>query len=92
VGGSRAGAAYERDYHFFRSPDCTIHDPAALQDAQAESTDRPIRITKDVPSLRLDHISAQGMLLGVWQVSLIEMKRDPDSRSQRSLDRQKSEA
>jgi hypothetical protein len=30
---------------------------------------RRSRITKDVPLLRIDHISIQGMLLGVWPVS-----------------------
>ena len=74
--------AYERNYCFLRAPDCAVHDPAALQDAQAETTDRPIRITKDVPVLRIDHISIQGTLLGVWQVSLTAtaVKCDPDSR------------
>jgi len=35
------------------SPHCAVHDAAALQDAQAETTDRRARITKDVPVLRL---------------------------------------
>ena len=46
---------------------CAIRDPAALQDPQAETTDRRVRITEDVPVLWVDHISIKGMLLGVWQ-------------------------
>jgi hypothetical protein len=73
--------AYERNYYFLRSPDCAVHDSAPLPDVQAETADRrPIRITKNVPILRLDHISTESALLGVWQVSLIAMKCDPDSR------------
>ena len=40
----------------------------AEQDAQA-ANDRRVRITKDVPVLRIDHISIKGMLLGVWPAS-----------------------
>jgi hypothetical protein len=36
-------------------------------DTQAETTGRRIRITKDVPILRIDHISIKGKLPGVWQ-------------------------
>ena len=32
-------------------------------------TGRGVRITEDVAVLRIDHISIQGMLLGVWHVS-----------------------
>ena len=69
-------------------------DSGALPDAQA-ATDRRVRITKDVPVLRVDHISIKGVLLGVWQVS-DSGECDPDSRrnrragchhSQASLDR-----
>jgi hypothetical protein len=31
--------------------------------------DRRVRITKNVPVLRIDHISIKGMLLGVWSAS-----------------------
>ena len=37
--------------------------------AQAETTDRRVPITKDVPVLRIDHIPIKDMLLGVWPVS-----------------------
>jgi hypothetical protein len=73
--------ADERNYCFLRSPDCAVHDPAALQDVQTETADRrPIRITKNVPILRPDHTSTKSTLLGVWQVSLLAMKCDPDFR------------
>jgi len=39
-----------------------------LQDAQG-ATDRGVRITKDVPVLRIDHASIKGVLLGMWQIS-----------------------
>ena len=31
--------------------------------------DRRVRITKNVPVLRIDHISIKGLLLGVWSAS-----------------------
>jgi hypothetical protein len=46
-----------------------IRDPAALPDAQVETTDRHVPITENVPLLRIDHISTKGVLLGVWQLS-----------------------
>jgi len=49
-----------------------------LQDAQAETADGRIRITKDMPMLRIDHISIEGVLLGVRQVSY-GRECDPDS-------------
>lgn len=39
--------------------------PAPL-DAQ-ETTDRRVSVTKDVPVLRIDHISTESALLGVWR-------------------------
>jgi hypothetical protein len=63
------GALLEPNWYFFRSACCAGSDPAAVQDSQAETTGRWVRITKDVPVLRIDHISIQGMLLGVWYVS-----------------------
>jgi hypothetical protein len=57
---------------------CAVHDPAALQYRQAENADRRVWITKDVPVLRIDHISIKGMLLGVWQVSTaVSVNPDP---------------
>jgi hypothetical protein len=60
---------YERNQYLLRSPDRAGHDPAAPRDAQAETTDRRVRNTKDVSVLRIDHISIEGMLLGVRQAS-----------------------
>jgi len=56
-------------WYFFRSACCAIRDLLLYKILQAETTDRRVRITKDVPVLRIDHISIQGMLLGVWHVS-----------------------
>ena len=81
MGGTEEAHACEDNEYFVRSSDCAIHYPAALQGAQAEAADRhPIRITNDVPILRLDHISTKSALLGVWQVSLIAMKYAPGFR------------
>jgi hypothetical protein len=57
----------ERNYYFGRSAYRAVRDSGVLQDAQA-TTGRRVRITKDVPVLRIDHISIKGMLLGVWPV------------------------
>jgi hypothetical protein len=58
---------YERNQYFPRSAYRPLHRPAASLDAQAETTGCWVSITKDVPILRIDHISIKGMLLGVWQ-------------------------
>jgi hypothetical protein len=68
------GHAYERSQHLFRSACCAIHYPAGLRDAQAETTDGRVQITKDVSVLRLDHVSIKDILLGVWQISLTAVK------------------
>ena len=59
----------ERNQYFLRSAYRAVHDPAAPQAAQAETTDRRVRNTKDVSVLRIDYISIEGMLLGVRQAS-----------------------
>jgi hypothetical protein len=58
----------ERNKYFCRSAYCAVGDSGVLQDAQA-AKDRRVRITKNVPVLRIDHISIKGMLLGVWSAS-----------------------
>jgi hypothetical protein len=58
---------------------CATSDPAALQDAQAATTGPRVRITEDVPILRIDHISIKGRLFGVRPVSY-SGKCHPDSR------------
>jgi len=59
----------ERNQYFLRSAYRAVHDPAAPQAAQAETTDRRVRNTKDVSVLRIGYISIEGMLLGVRQAS-----------------------
>jgi hypothetical protein len=74
AGFAKKGRLYERNQYFLRSAYCAIHDPSALPDAQAETTDGRVQIAKDVPVLRLDHITIKDMLLGVWQVFPIATK------------------
>jgi hypothetical protein len=64
---AKKGRFYERNQYFLRSAYRPLHDLAAPQDAQAETTGRWVSITKDVPILRIDHGSIKGKLLGVWQ-------------------------
>jgi hypothetical protein len=63
---ARKGRCDERNQYFLRSADRALHDPAASLDAQTETTDHRVSIAKDVPSLRIDHISTKGTLPGVW--------------------------
>jgi hypothetical protein len=58
---------YERNQHFPWSADRAVHDPAAPVDAQVETSGRGIWITKDVSELRIDYVSTESPLLGVWQ-------------------------
>jgi hypothetical protein len=64
---SQEGSLYERNQHFPRSADRAVHDPAAPLEAQGETTDHGVWITKDVPILWIDHISTESPLLGVRQ-------------------------
>ena len=64
---AKKGRFYERNQYFLRSAYRPLHDPAAPLDSQAETTGRRVSITKDVPILRIDHLSIKGKLLGVWQ-------------------------
>jgi len=43
------------------------------RDSQAETADRWVRITKDVPVLRFDHISTKSALL--WSVASLLQRR-----------------
>jgi hypothetical protein len=88
----------ERNECFFRLACCAIRDPAALQDPQAETTGRAVRITENVPVLRVDHISIKGMLPGVRSVSYSRERDSGDREIERrssphagGFDRQKSE-
>ena len=53
--------------YFLRTVRPAVHDPTDPLAAQAESPGRRVSITKDVPILRIDHISIEGKLLGVWR-------------------------
>jgi hypothetical protein len=64
---AQEGRFYERNQYFLRFACGSVHDPAAAVDAQTETTSRRIRITEDVPILRIDHISIKDKLLGVRQ-------------------------
>ncbi len=66
-GTAKKGRFYERNQYFLRSAYCPLHDPAAPPNAQAETTGRRVSITKNLPILRIDHVSIKGKLLGVWQ-------------------------
>jgi len=60
------GRYCERNQYFLRAAYRALHDRAALLDAQGETTDHGVSITKDVPILRIDHLSAKNPLPGVW--------------------------
>jgi hypothetical protein len=64
---AKKGRFYERNQYLLRPAYRALHDPGVLLDAQAETTDHRVSITKDVPILRIDHISIKSPLLGVWR-------------------------
>ena len=63
---AKKGRSYERNQYCLRAAYRDLHDPAAPMDAQADTTDHRGSITKNVPSLRIDHI-AESPLLRVWR-------------------------
>ena len=63
---AKKGRSYERNRCFLRAAYRDLHDPAAPMEAQAHTTDHRGPITKNVPSLRIDHI-AESPLLRVWR-------------------------
>jgi hypothetical protein len=63
----RKVALYEHSQYFLRSADRAVLDPPAPMDAQAEPAVRRGSIAKDVPVLRIDHVSTKGKLFGVRQ-------------------------
>jgi len=65
------GHFHERNY-LLRSAFRVVHNPAAPLDAQAETAASRVSITKDVPVLRIDHISTESSLLGVWRSQLLK--------------------
>jgi len=62
---ARKGRFYERNQYLLGCGYRAVHDSAAPLEAQAETTDRRISITKDVPLLRIDHLSTESSLPGV---------------------------
>jgi hypothetical protein len=71
-GTRRKGRFYERNQYLLRSADRAVHDPAAALDAQAETREHRVSLTKDVPSVRIDHIPTQSSLPGVWRGQRLE--------------------
>ena len=59
--------AYECNQYFLRFAHRDLHATAGSLDAQAETEDYRVSIAKDVSILRLDHLSIEGKLLGMWQ-------------------------
>jgi hypothetical protein len=64
---AQKGRVYDRNQSLFRFADRDLNDSAAHLDAQAETTDHRVSIAKDVSVLRIDHISTQSSLPGVWR-------------------------
>jgi hypothetical protein len=64
---AKKGRGYERNQYFLRCACSAVHDPAAPLGTQGETTNRRVRNTKNVPVLRIDHISTKSSLLGVWR-------------------------
>jgi hypothetical protein len=60
------GRFYECHQYLHRSAYRGVHDCAPPLDAQAKTPSRGVWISKDVPILRIDHVSIKGMLPGVW--------------------------
>ena len=65
AGLAKKGRCYECNEYFLRSAYRALHDPAAP--LEAETADRRVPITEDVPIMRIEHISNESLLLGVWQ-------------------------
>jgi hypothetical protein len=64
---ARKGRFDERNQYFLRLAFRVIDGPAAPLDAQGETAEHRVPIAKDVPVLRIDHISAQSSMPGVWR-------------------------
>ena len=63
---AKKGRSYERNQYGLRAGYRDLHDRSAPIDAQADTTERQGSITKNVPSMRFDHI-AEKPLLRVWR-------------------------
>jgi hypothetical protein len=64
---AKKGRFHERNQYFPRSAHRAVHHPAAPPDAPTEAAVSRVSITKDVPFLRIDHISTETPLLGMRQ-------------------------
>ena len=62
---AKKGRFCERKHYSLRFAHRALHDPAVLLDAQDETTDHRGSITKDVPVLRIGHVSIESKLFGV---------------------------
>ena len=62
---AKKGRSYERNQYCLLAGYRDLHNPAAPIDPQADTTERQDSNTKNVPSLRIDHI-AEEPLLRVW--------------------------
>ena len=61
--------SHERDSHLVWSAACTIRHFVDLPSAQNESKECRARINKNVSVLRVDHISINSLLPGMWQIA-----------------------
>ena len=64
---AKKGHFHERNQYLPRSAHRSVHDPAATLDARTETAISRVSNAKDVPVLRIDHISTEAKLLGVRQ-------------------------
>jgi hypothetical protein len=64
---AKKGLFYDCNRYFGLCVDRVVHNSAALVGAQAETTDDRVSNTKNVSILRIDHISTQSALPGVWR-------------------------
>ncbi len=62
---ARKGRFYERNQYLVGCAYRAIHDSAAPLEAQAETTNRRVSITKDVSLLWINHLSTESSLPGV---------------------------
>jgi hypothetical protein len=65
AGLARKGRFHERNQYFFQFPHRAVYDLSAVPDAQVETPARRGPVTKDVPIVRIDHVSTQGTLPGM---------------------------
>jgi hypothetical protein len=63
---------HERNQHFLRSAHRALNNSAALLDREAETAASRVSVTKDLSSLRIDHVSTKSSVLGVRRSQLLE--------------------